>query len=49
LDKLDTVRPAHSVISCNRKEVAMESTQVHHHGAWNKGKRVGQKALFKLK
>ena len=27
----------------------MESTQVHHHAAWNKGKLVGQKAPFKLK
>ena len=27
----------------------MESTQVHHYGAWNKGKLVGQKAPFKLK
>ena len=27
----------------------MESTQVHHHNAWNKGKLVGQKAPFKLK
>ena len=27
----------------------MESTQVHHHDAWNKGKLVGQKAPFKLK
>jgi hypothetical protein len=27
----------------------MESTQVHHHDAWNKGKLVGQKATFKLK
>ena len=27
----------------------MESTQVRHHGAWNKGKLVGQTALFKLK
>ena len=27
----------------------MESTQVRHHGAWNKGKLVGQKAPFKLK
>ena len=26
----------------------MESTQVRHHGAWNKGKLVGQKAPFKL-
>ena len=27
----------------------MESTQVRQHGAWNKGKLVGQKAPFKLK
>ena len=27
----------------------MESTQVRHHGAWNKGKLVGQKAPFQLK
>ena len=27
----------------------MKSTQVRHHGAWNKGKLVGQKAPFKLK
>ena len=27
----------------------MESTQVRHHDAWNKGKLVGQKAPFKLK
>ena len=27
----------------------MESTQVRHHCAWNKGKLVGQKAPFKLK
>ena len=27
----------------------MESTQIRHHGAWNKGKLVGQKAPFKLK
>ena len=27
----------------------MESTQVQHHVAWNKGKLVGQKAPFKLK
>jgi integrase len=27
----------------------MESTQVHHRDAWNKGKLVGQKAPFKLK
>jgi hypothetical protein len=27
----------------------MESTQVHHHQVWNKGKLVGQKAPFKLK
>jgi len=27
----------------------MESTQVRHHDAWNKGKPVGQKAPFKLK
>jgi hypothetical protein len=27
----------------------MESTQVRHHDAWNKGKLVGQKAQFKLK
>ena len=26
----------------------MESTQVRHHDAWNKGKLVGQKAPFKL-
>jgi integrase len=27
----------------------MDSTQVHHHAAWNKGKLVGQKAPFKLR
>jgi len=27
----------------------VESTRVRHHGAWNKGKLVGQKAPFKLK
>jgi hypothetical protein len=27
----------------------MESTQIRHHDAWNKGKLVGQKAPFKLK
>jgi hypothetical protein len=27
----------------------MESTQVHQHAVWNKGKLVGQKAPFKLK
>jgi hypothetical protein len=37
------------VKSFNRKEITMESTQVRHHDAWNKGKRVGQKAPFKLK
>jgi integrase len=42
-------RSAHSEISFNRKEITMESTQVHHHDAWNKGKLVGQKAPFKLK
>jgi hypothetical protein len=26
----------------------MESLQVRHHDAWNKGKLVGQKAPFKL-
>jgi hypothetical protein len=25
----------------------MESTQVHHHNVWNKGKLVGQKAPFR--
>jgi hypothetical protein len=39
----------HSEISFNRKEITMESTQVRHHEAWNKGKLVGQKAPFKLK
>jgi len=27
----------------------MESTQIRHHDAWNKGKLVAQKAPFKLK
>jgi len=40
---------AQSEISVKRKEITMESTQVRQHGAWNKGKLVGQKAPFKLK
>ena len=38
-----------SGISFKRMEITMESTQVHHHGAWNKGKLIGQKAPVKLK
>ena len=37
------------VKSFNREEITMESTQIRHHDAWNKGKLVGQKAPFKLK